>query len=60
MLKMIVGIVLFAALALFVIIKGGSSLDLAPGKNDTGAMPAPAEVASDAASVAAMGKSSTN
>ena len=51
MLKMMVGIVLFAALALFVIIKGGS-LEVGSGKLAPEAMPAPAEVASDGASTA--------
>ena len=51
MLKMVVGIVLFAAMALFVIIKGGS-LEAGSGKLPPEAMPAPADVASEGASTA--------
>jgi hypothetical protein len=52
MLKIFVGFVLFAALALFVIMQGGDSLDMSGEKHGADAVqaPAPAEVASVAAS----------
>ena len=46
MLKMVVGFVLFAALAIFVIIQGGNSLNVSGEKHDADTVPAPAEAAS--------------
>ena len=43
MLKIFVGFVLFAALALFVIMKGGDSLDMGGEKHGSEAVHAPAE-----------------
>ena len=43
MLKIFVGFVLFAALALFVIMKGGDSLDMSGEKHGSEAVHAPAE-----------------
>ncbi len=50
MLKIFVGFVIFAALAMFVIFKGGSSLDMGGEKHGDEAIHAPAEAASGAAS----------
>lgn len=50
MLKIFVGFVIFAALAMFVIFKGGNSLDMGGEKHGDEAIHAPAEVASGAAS----------
>jgi len=50
MLKIFVGFVIFAALAMFVIFKGGNSLDMAGEKHGDEAIHAPSEAASDAAS----------
>jgi hypothetical protein len=43
MLKILVGFILFAALALFVIMKGGDSLDMSGEKHGSEAIHAPAE-----------------
>jgi hypothetical protein len=53
MLKTFVGFVIFAALAMFVIFKGGNSLDMGGEKHGDEAVHAPAEAASGAASAAA-------
>ena len=53
MLKIFVGFVIFAALAMFVIFKGGDSLDMGGEKHGDEAVHAPAEAASAAASDAA-------
>ncbi len=59
--KIVVGFVVFAALAMFVIIKGGDSLDMSGEKHDAGeshkgasapAAAAPADAASGAAAAA--------
>jgi hypothetical protein len=50
MLKIFVGFVIFAALAMFVIFKGGSSLDMGGEKHGDEAIHAPAEAASGAVS----------
>ncbi len=50
MLRIFVGFLIFAALALFVIIKGGSSLDMSGDKRADDAMSAPAEAISSAPS----------
>jgi hypothetical protein len=50
MLKIFVGFVIFAALAMFVIFKGGDSLDMGGEKHGDEAVHAPAEAASGAAS----------
>ncbi len=50
MLKIFVGFVVFAALAMFVILKGGNSLDMSGEKHGGDAVHAPAEAASQAAS----------
>jgi hypothetical protein len=52
MLKIFVGFVIFAALAMFVIFKGGNSLDMGGEKHGDEAVHAPAEAASGAASMA--------
>ncbi|WP_333843511.1 hypothetical protein [Limnohabitans sp.] len=52
MLKIFVGFVIFAALAMFVIMKGGDSLDMSGEKHGADAVHAPAEAASVAASTA--------
>ncbi|MBU3647790.1 MAG: hypothetical protein FGM56_06905 [Limnohabitans sp.] len=52
MLKIFVGFVIFAALAMFVIFKGGNSLDMGGEKHGDEAIHAPAEAASGAASAA--------
>jgi len=46
MIKILVGFILFAALALFVIMKGGDSLDMSGEKHGAEAVHAPAEAAS--------------
>ncbi len=55
--KIVVGFIVFAALAMFVIIKGGDKLDMSGEKHDTGeahsAASAPAGAASGAASAPA-------
>jgi hypothetical protein len=56
MLKIFVGFVLFAALAMFVILKGGSSLDMGGEKHDADAVHAPSEAASVSASEASAAK----
>ena len=56
MLKIFVGFVIFAALAMFVIFKGGNSLDMAGEKHGDEAVPAPAAAASGAASDASAAK----
>ena len=53
MLKIFVGFVIFAALAMFVLFKGGNSLDMGGEKHGDEAIHAPAEAASGAASAAA-------
>ena len=54
MLKILVGFILFAALALFVIMKGGDSLDMGGEKHGAEAVHAPAEAPkADAAAPAA-------
>ena len=50
MLKIFVGFVIFAALAMFVFFKGGDSLDMGGEKHGEEAIHAPAEAASAAAS----------
>jgi hypothetical protein len=52
MLKIFLGFVVFAAMAMFVIMQGGDSLDMSGEKHGADAVhsPAPAEVASVAAS----------
>jgi hypothetical protein len=52
MLKIFVGFVIFAALAMFVIMQGGDSLDMGGEKHGEEAISAPAEAASGAASAA--------
>ena len=63
--KIVVGFVVFAALAMFVIIKGGDSLDMSGEKHDAGsadshkpaaAASAPASAAESAASAASAAK----
>ena len=56
MLKILLGFVIFAALAMFVILKGGSSLDMGGEKHGDEAVHAPAEAASVAASEASAAK----
>lgn len=53
MLKILIGFILFAALAIFVIMKGGNSLDMSGEKHGDEAVHAPAEAASGAAAPAA-------
>jgi hypothetical protein len=48
MLKIFIGFVIFAALAIFVIMKGGDSLDMGGEKHGADAVHAPAEAASAA------------
>ena len=50
MLKIFVGFVIFAALAIFVIMQGGDSLDMGGEKHGADAVHAPAEAASGLAS----------
>jgi hypothetical protein len=52
MLKIFVGFVVFAALALFVIMQGGDSLDMSGEKHGADAVHAPAEAASGASGAA--------
>jgi hypothetical protein len=52
MLKIFLGFVIFAGLALFVIMQGGDSLDMSGEKHGADAVHAPAEAASGAASAA--------
>jgi hypothetical protein len=56
MLKIFVGFIIFAALAIFVILKGGNSLDMSGEKHGEDAVHAPAEAASGAASDASVAK----
>ncbi len=53
MLKIIIGFIIFAALAMFVIMKGGSSLDMGGEKHGDEAVHAPAEAASSPAAAPA-------
>ena len=53
MLKIFIGFVIFAALAIFVIMKGGDSLDMGGEKHGADAVHAPAEAASAPASAPA-------
>ena len=53
MLKIFLGFAIFAALAIFVIMKGGNSLDMGGEKHGDDAIHAPAEAASAPASVPA-------
>ena len=57
MLKIFVGFVIFAGLAIFVIMQGGDSLDMGGEKHGADAVHAPAEAASGAASDASAGAS---
>jgi preprotein translocase subunit SecG len=50
MLKIFIGFVIFAGLAIFVIMQGGDSLDMGGEKHSADAVHAPAEAASGAAS----------
>jgi len=50
MLKIFIGFVIFAGLAMFVIMQGGDSLDMGGEKHGADAVHAPAEAASGAAS----------
>jgi hypothetical protein len=52
MLKIFVGFVVFAAMAMFVIMQGGDSLDMSGEKHGADAVHAPAEAASGAVSAA--------
>ena len=52
MLKIFLGFLVFAALAMFVIMKGGDSLDMSGEKHGADAIHAPAEAATGAASAA--------
>jgi hypothetical protein len=56
MLKIFVGFVVFAAWAMFVIFKGGNSLDMGGEKHGDETVHAPAEAASVAASDASAAK----
>ncbi len=56
MLKIFVGFVIFAALAMFVIMQGGDSLDMGGEKHGAEAVHAPAEAASAPASDASAAK----
>jgi hypothetical protein len=53
MLKIFIGFVIFAGLAIFVIMKGGDSLDMGGEKHGAEAVHAPAEAASEPASAPA-------
>lgn len=53
MLKIFIGFVIFAGLAIFVIMKGGDSLDMGGEKHGAEAIHAPAEAASAPASAPA-------
>jgi hypothetical protein len=50
MLKIFIGFVIFAALAIYVIMQGGDSLDMSGEKHGADAVHAPAEAASTPAS----------
>ena len=52
MLKIFIGFVIFAGLAMFVIMQGGDSLDMGGEKHGADAVHTPAEAASGAASAA--------
>jgi hypothetical protein len=52
MLKIFIGFVIFAALAIYVIMQGGDSLDMSGEKHGADAVHAPAEAASTPASSA--------
>jgi hypothetical protein len=52
MLKIFIGFVIFAGLAMFVIMQGGDSLDMGGEKHGADAVHAPAEAASGVASAA--------
>ncbi len=52
MLKIFVGFVIFAALAMFVIMQGGDSLDMGGEKHGADAVHAPAEAASGVSTAA--------
>jgi len=56
MVKIFLGFLIFAALALFVILKGGNSLDMGGERLGDDASHAPAEAASDTASDASAAK----
>ncbi len=56
MLKIFLGFVIFAGLAIFVIMQGGDSLDMGGEKHGADAVHAPAEAASGAASDASAAK----
>ncbi len=56
MLKIFLGFAVFAAMALFVIMKGGDSLDMSGEKHGAEAVHAPAEAASTPASDASAAK----
>jgi hypothetical protein len=58
MLKIFIGFVIFAGLAMFVIMQGGDSLDMGGEKHGADAVHAPAEAASGAASGASADASS--
>jgi hypothetical protein len=53
MLKIFIGFVIFAGLAIFVIMKGGDSLDMGGEKHGADAVHAPAEAASAAPAASA-------
>jgi hypothetical protein len=53
MLKIFIGFIIFAALAMFVIMKGGNSLDMSGEKHGDEAIHAPAEAASSPAAAPA-------
>ena len=55
--KIIVGFIIFAALSLFVIMKGGDKLDMSGEKHDTGTAESHAPAASAPASAAAVAAS---
>ncbi|WP_408597144.1 hypothetical protein [Limnohabitans sp.] len=59
MLKIFIGFIIFAALALFVIMKGGNNLDMGGEKHGEEAIHAPAEAASGPASAPAAEASAT-
>ena len=56
MLKIFIGFVIFAGLAIFVIMKGGDSLDMGGEKHGADAVHAPAEAASTPAADASAAK----
>lgn len=55
--KIVVGFVVFAALAMFVIIKGGDKLDMSGEKHDAGEAPKASALADAASGAAASGAS---